>query len=412
MAPLGPAFWRLWTSTGLSNLADGVFKVVLPLVAIQITREPTLIAGLVFALTLPWLVFALPAGALADRFDRRRTMLGANVVRTALLAVLAGAVATDLVTIWLLYAVALVAGVTETLYDTSAQSLVPQLVDREQLPRANARLVTVELTANEFSGPPIAGLLIAAGALAAFATPAALWLLAVLALWSLKGTFRVERHQRTTLRADIAEGLRFLLGHRLLRTLASMVGVINLASGASGAVLVLYAVGPESAMKLTPQLFGLLLTAPAAGSLVGSLAAERVIAKLGRGGSIALGFSITTLLVVTPAVTASPLLVAAGFVVAGAGVAVLNVVVVSLRQVVTPNRLLGRVNSAYRLVAWGSLPMGAAIGGVLGQVFGLRAVFVVMGAVALTALVGLAGATNRKVEEALAVDPDAVPTSD
>ncbi|MEU4768737.1 hypothetical protein AB0H12_36360 [Actinosynnema sp. NPDC023794] len=134
-----------------------------------------------------------------------------------------------------------------------------------------------------------------------------------------------------------------------------MVGLFNIANTASGAVFVLYAVGPGSAMGLTGQVFGLLLVTPAAGSL----------------------------------------LVAAAFAVAGGGIAVLNVVAVSLRQHVTPDRLLGRVNSAYRLVAWGTMPLGAA--------FGLRAVFVIMTAVSLVTLVGLSATTDRKIDAAPAV---------
>ncbi|MEU4441721.1 MFS transporter [Actinosynnema sp. NPDC050801] len=405
--PLGTAFWRLWASSGVSNLADGTFKVALPLVAIQTTREPTLIAGLAFALTLPWLVFALPAGALVDRLDRRRTMLRANATRAFLLAVLAAAVAFGWTDIWLLYAIAFAAGVAETLYDTSAHSLLPQLVDRDRLPRANARLFAVELTANEFVGPPLAGLLVAAGALAAFTAPAALWLVALAALWSVRGTFKIHREHRTTLRADIAEGLRFLVRHRVLRSLAVMVGLFNVANTASGAVLVLYAVGPASAMGLTGQLFGLLLTTTAIGSLVGSLAAERVIAKLGRGRSLAVGFTAGTLMVAAPAVTADPYAVAAAFTVAGGGIAVLNVVAVSLRQHITPDRLLGRVNSAYRLVAWGTMPLGAAIGGALAHALGLRAVFVIMTAVSLVTLVGLTAVTDRKI--AVSDGADATP---
>ncbi|WP_367135699.1 MFS transporter [Saccharothrix sp. HUAS TT1] len=402
MASPGTGFWRLWTSTGLSNLADGTFKVALPLVAIQTTREPTLIAGLVFAVTLPWLVFALPAGALTDRLDRRRTMLRANAARACLMALLAAAVALDRVDIWLLYAIAFAAGTAETLYDTSAQSLLPQLVDRDLLPRANARLQAAELSASEFVGPPLAGLLVAAGALAAFTAPAALWLVALAVLWSIRGTFEVPREHRSTLRADIAEGLRFLLRHRLLRGLALMVGLFNVANTATGSVLVLHAVGPSSAMGLTPQLFGLLITTPAAGSLLGALVAERVITRLGRGRALATGFFTATLLVVAPAVTTEPYAVAAAFAVAGAGITLLNVVAVSLRQHITPDRLLGRVNSAYRLVAWGTMPLGAALGGVLGEVFGLRAVFVVMSVVALLTLLGLTAATNRKIDQALA----------
>ncbi|MEV1116100.1 MFS transporter [Actinosynnema sp. NPDC049800] len=402
MVSLGNGFWRLWTSSGLSNLADGTFKVVLPLVAVQTTREPTLIAGLVFALTLPWLVFALPAGALTDRLDRRRTMIRANLARAVLLAALAAAVASGWANIWLLYAIAFAAGTAETLYDTSAQSLLPQLVDRDRLPRANARLFAVELTANEFVGPPVAGLLVAAGAVAAFAAPAALWLVALAVLWSVRGTFKIHREHRTTLRADIAEGLRFLLRHRVLRALAVMVGLFNVAGTASGAVFVLHAVGPGSAMGLTGQLFGLLLVTPAVGSLVGSLAAERVIARLGRARSLASGFVAGSLLVAAPAVTTDPYVVAAAFAVAGGGIAVLNVVAVSLRQHVTPDRLLGRVNSAYRLVAWGTMPLGAAIGGVLADAFGLRAVFVIMTAVSLVTLVGLSATSERKIDAALA----------
>jgi len=179
---LGTAYWRLWISAGLSNLADGVVKVALPLVAIGFTRSPVLIAGLTFAFGLPWLLFALPAGALVDRVDRRRVMLVANVVRAALLAVLVVAVALHLGSIWALYVVALSVGVAETLYDTASQSILPQIVSREFLSRANGRLYAVELTANEVAGPPLGGLLVAVGMVAAFAAPVALWVVAVGAL--------------------------------------------------------------------------------------------------------------------------------------------------------------------------------------------------------------------------------------
>jgi MFS family permease len=249
--PLGIAFWRLWTSSALSNLADGILKVVLPLVAIRFTDSPTLIAGLAFALTLPWLLFALPAGALADRLDRRRAMLGANTARAALLAVLALTVRVDIGSIWVLYVVALCIGIAETIYDTSAQSILPLVVPRDRLSRANGRLYAAELTANQFVGPPLGGFLVAAGAAIAFATPAALWALAVAVLLLVHGRFRIQRDRPTTMRADVAEGLRFLWRHHLLRTLAVMVGVFNFASNATWAILVLYAVGPASAMGLS-----------------------------------------------------------------------------------------------------------------------------------------------------------------
>ncbi|GAB3520952.1 MFS transporter [Arthrobacter monumenti] len=303
---LGAPYWRLWGASGLSNLADGILKVALPLVAIQFTQSPSLIAGLAFALTLPWLVFALPAGALADRFDRRRIMLGANALRAVMLGLLVAAVVVDLGSIWVLYAVALGMGIAETLYDTSAQSILPQLVDRNQLSRANGRLYAAELTANQFVGPPLGGLLAAVGAAAAFATPAGLWVCALGVLLLVRGNFRIARDEPTTMRADIVEGVRFLAGHRILRTMAVMTGGFNFASTAAFAVLVLFAVGPTSAMGLSEAAFGILLTTTAAGSLVGSFVAERVEQRLGRSRSLALTILAGAPLIGAPALTSNP----------------------------------------------------------------------------------------------------------
>jgi MFS family permease len=391
---LGVRYWRLWTASGLSNLADGVVKVALPLVAIRFTDSPTLIAGLAFALTLPWLIFALPAGALADRLDRRRAMLGANAVRATLLAVLALAAVADVGTIWVLYAVALCIGIAETIYDTSAQSIMPLVVPRERLSSANGRLFAAELTANQFVGPPLGGFLVAAGMAMAFVAPAGLWAVAVGVLLLVPGRFRALREGRTTLRADIAEGLRFLWRHRVLRTLAVMVGVFNFATNATFAVLVLYVVGPTSAMGLSEPGYGLLLTTTAAGSLAGSLVAERVERWLGRTRSLAVSIVGGALVVGAPALTADPILVSVGFFVGGVSIAVWNVITVSLRQRITPDRLLGRVNSGYRLVAWGTMPLGAAAGGLLAQFIGLRPVFAVMALLTLVLVAGL-----RKVND-------------
>jgi MFS family permease len=397
---LGAAYWRLWTASGLSNLADGVLKVALPLVAVRFTRSPTLIAGLTTALTLPWLLFALHAGAFADRLDRRRAMLGTNLVRAALPGIVVTAVVLGHGSLWMLYVVALGIGVAETLYDTSAQSIVPQIVSRQQLARANGRLYAAELAANEFVGPPLGGALVAAGAALAFITPAALWLVAVGALLLVRGQFRIERYERTTIRADVAEGLRFLRGHRLLRRLAVMVGVFNFAGNAMWAVLVLYAVGPASAMGLSEPAYGWLLTATAAGSLVGSLVAVRVEQRLGRARSLVLTILAGAVALGMPAVTADPFVVGAAFFANGAAIMIWNIITVTLRQQATPDRLLGRVNSAYRLVAWGTRPIGAAFGGLLAHLLGLRAVFVVASLLTLALLAAMTRVTNEEMEAA------------
>lgn len=398
--PLGPAYWRLWTSSGLSNLADGVFKIALPLLAIQFTQSPTLIAGLSVAATLPWLLFALTAGALADRLDRRRLMLGANVCRALLPAALIAVILLDLGSLWALYAVALLVGVAETLYDTSAQSILPQIVRRGQLSRANGRLYAVELTANHFVGPPLGGLLVAVGVIAGFAVPAALWLAAVGSLLLVRGTFRIEREVRTTLRHDVAEGLRFLWNQKILRTLAVMTGVSNFASNAAFAVLVLFAVGPGSAMRLSEVGFGVLLTTGALGSIVGSFVAERIEAALGRSKALSVAIVGFALFVGAPALTTNPFVLGGALFLGGIAIVVWNVITVSLRQRIAPDRLLGRVNSAYRLLAWGALPVGAAAGGLLAQWLGLQMMFGIMGVLTLALLTLMPILTDKAIDAA------------
>lgn len=371
-------FWRLWTSSALSNLADGVLKVSLPLVALDLTRSPVLIAGLTFAFTLPWLLFALPAGVVVDRVDRRLLMVGANLARAGLVAC---ALLAD--SLWLLYAVAVGVGVAETLYDTAAQSVVPRLVARTELPRANGRLYAAELTANELVGPPLAGFLVAASALA-LGAPAAVWVVAAVVLLFLRGSFRAERPLgRTTVRADVVAGLRFVWRDRVLRRCAVGVGVFNFAGAAREAVLVLYA---TTAMGLSARGFGLLLGAFAAGSLLGSLVAARVHRRFAARRILLVAFVGAAALIGVPTLTADPYAVGAAFLVSGAAVVVANVVVVSMRQAVTPDALLGRVTSGFRVVGWGAKPLGAIAGGVLAQVLGVRAVFAVVGLFAVVVL--------------------------
>jgi MFS family permease len=408
---LGAAYGWLWTSSASSNLADGVLKVALPLVAIRYTESPTLIAGLTFALTLPWLLFALPAGALSDRLDRRSTMIGANVVRAALLAALAVAAATGVASIWLLYVVALLIGFSETLYDTSAQSILPLVVPRERLVRANGRLYAAELTANQFVGPPLGGVLVTAGVALSFAVPAGLWIGAVGLLLLVRGSFRVERERHTTMRADIAEGLRFLWHNRILRTLAVMVGVSNFATNALWAVFVLYAVGADSAMGLSEAGFGQLLAAAAVGSLVGSFVAEWLEARLGRARSLLLNVLVMTAYAAVPAVTSNVWLIAVAFSAGGLTIAVWNVVTVSLRQRITPDRLLGRLNSAYRLLAWGTMPLGAAAGGLLSEWLGLRAMFALMAVLTFALVLGMRIVTDARIAEAEAAGEHATDES-
>jgi MFS family permease len=236
---------------------------------------------------------------------------------------------------------------------------------------------------------------------AAFATPAALWAAAVGTLLLLRGSFAVPRtEERTTVRADVAEGLRYLWRHRLLRTLAGMTGLFNFATNATFAVFVLYAVGPDSAMGLTEVTFGLLFATIAAGNLIGALLADPIIRRLGRSRSLFLGILGGVGTVGIAAVTTIPLVIATAFLIGGLTNALWNVVAVSLRQRITPDRILGRINSSYRLVAWGTRPLGAAAGGLLGELLGLRAVFAVAAALILVTLLAMTQVTDTAISTA------------
>ena len=397
---LPAVYWRLWAASAGSNLADGIFWVALPLLAIRLTDSPALVAGVTIASRLPWLLFALVAGALADRLDRRRTMILVDIFRAGLLGALALATFAGLESLALLYVVAFALGVAETLFDTSAQSIMPNLVERDRLSRANGRLYAVELVMNQFVGPPLGGYLAAAGIALAFGTGAAAYLLAAASLLAIAGTFRpVREGPPKRIHEDIAEGLRYLLGHRLLRVLALMVGVGNLASSAVFSVFVLYAVAPGP-LRLDELGFGLMTTSLAIGSLVGSFLVERLERRLGRANLLAVSMFAMSWTLLVPVLTTSVPIIFAVWLLSGAIGIGWNVVTVSLRQRIVPDAMLGRVNASYRLLAWGTMPIGAALGGIVAQAFGLAAVFWIFGGLQIALLLGRLVVTDEAIAAA------------
>jgi MFS family permease len=379
-------YWRLWTSSAASNLADGVFFIVLPLLAVRLTDSPLLIAGLTIVSRLPWLVFVLVAGALADRLDRRRTMRNVQLFRVAVLAVLTGLALTGGLSLPVLYVAALLLGVAETLFDTAAQSILPSIVDKEKLATANGRLYGVELIMNQFVGPPLGGLLIVASLPLALGSSVVGYAIAAIGLTLLVGSFKpVRTGPPTRLTTDIAEGVRYLIGHPVLRTLAVMVGIMNLSFMATGAVFVLYALRPGP-MGLSEPEFGIFGTTFALGSLLGSFVAAPLERRLGRVPLLFGCVIVAALTTAVPAFTANAFVVGPAYVVLGLFVVVWNVITVSLRQRIIPDRLLGRVNAGYRFLAWGTQPLGALLGGILAELFGLRAVFLLGGLLVLVLL--------------------------
>jgi MFS family permease len=383
---LGPRYWKLWSSSAVANLADGIFQVAIALLAVRLTRSPLLIAGVAVTARLPWLLLALPAGAWADRWDRRLTMVRMNAIRVALLAALSAAIAADVATIGLVYAITFGLGCAEVLFDTSAQTLMPAVVEsKDDLSKANGRLYAAETVLNQFVGPPLGGVLIGLSVAAAIGSSAGLYAVAVVGLALLPGAYRSTRTAPasgpTTLRTEIAEGLRYLFAHRLLRTLALLLGAMNLWSTAQFSIFVLFAVTKgDRGLGLSDTGVGLLLTVGAIGAVLGSLVAAPVERALGRARVLLLSMLVGSAAMAAPGVWPTVAVAAASGAAFGISGVLWNVITVSLRQRIIPDHLLGRVNSCYRLLGWGSIPIGGAVGGVLAELFGLRAVFLIAGA--------------------------------
>ncbi len=376
-------FWKLWSANSFSNLGDGLYQVVLPLLAIQLTRSPALVAGVSIMLSLPWLIFALLAGSIVDQLDRRRIMLWVNGGRFLILFLLTLAVMTKFTSLPLLYSTALILGIGETLMDTALTSIVPALVSKDRLNWANARIAAVQTATNTFIGPPLAGYLAGLGFAVATGFSTAMYAAAGFALILMRGVFtaspqKIVQPTHQSLWEHLAGGVHFLWRDQLIRKLTLFTASMNLFWAGWGALFVLYAVNPGP-MGLTEFEYSLLLTAMAAGGLSGSMLSERIQQSIGMRLALALDFLGTILLVGIPALTTHPWAVGTATFLAGFGASVWVILVASIRQRVVPDALLGRVYSASRFISWGVGPLGAALFATVAEVWGIRVMFAVSG---------------------------------
>ena len=389
---LGPDYWRLWWANAISSTGDGAFAAALPLLAVTITRDPRLVAAVTAATYLPWMVLSLPAGALVDRYDRATLMWRAQTVQAAVVAAVAILIVLRIADIAVLSAAGLLLGCAEVVFSNAAQSVLPALVPPELLAKANGSQ-QVSLTVGEsFLGPPAGSLLFAAAAALPFGLDAVSFagsaaLLVRLPRIGLSGTEISGTGRRPAMRTQIAEGLRWLARHRLLRVVAILLGVYNFANQMGQAILVLLA---TQTLHLGTRGYGFLLAATAVGSVVGGLVAPSLTRRLGMLPSLITGGAINAAVFVGIGLAPDPAVAAAMLAGQGFAVTMWNVVTVSLRQQIIPPALLGRVNSVYRMLGWGLMPVGALAGGFVAHAAGLRAPYVVAGILcALSMLVAL-----------------------
>jgi MFS family permease len=383
---LGSAFGRLWAAAAVSNIGDGVALAAGPLLLASLTSDPALVAGAMFVQQLPWLIFALPAGVYVDRLDRRHVIVLVNLVRAVVVGGLAVAVATGTATVALVYGALFVIGSMETLADNASTALLPAVVPSEQLPRANARLMGVQLVGNHLLAPPLGAALFVTAAALPFGLNATTFLVAAVLLATLRGRFRpVPAEPHPPLRHDIATGMRALLGHPVLRMLAVCLCFMNVTLVGAFAILVLYA---RERLGLTEVGFGLLLSASAVGGIAGTVVAARLQDRFGTALLLRVGLVIETCTHLSLALTRVAWVAVATMVVFGAHASLWGILSMSWRQRVVPDALRGRVNSGYFLFSVGGAALGALGGGLVARSLGITAPFWIAfgGMVVLTAV--------------------------
>ena len=428
---LGASYWKLWSATGISNLGDGITSIAYPWLASAVTRSPVLISLAALVSRLPWLLFTLHAGVITDRFNRKKIIVAMDTLRGGL-TIIVGAVIylerdslpslseltnlTSLETNYSLYFVILVTaflfGLAEVLRDNSAQTLMPAVVEDKDLEKANGRMWSAESLTNSFIGPPLGSLLIGAAVFLPFFVDAATFFIAAALIASMKPTVKSFSPESKTgpinFKAEIKEGFTWLWSHTLLRPMAIILGLLNGIAALTGATFILFA---QEVLDTTVFIFAILGTAGAIGGILGGLLGPKVSEKIGTGRTLSLVLFTEALCTFFIGLTTNWQIVWVLTALATFTGVLWNVVTVSLRQSLIPTNLLGRVNSVYRFFAWGSIPIGALIGGVLvsalegplGREMAFRSVYFIAGGLALLLfLYAIRVLTTEAIDEARA----------
>jgi MFS family permease len=428
---LGSSYHKLFISTTISNIGDGMSLIAYPWLASAITRNPILIAGVALVQRLPWLVFTLPAGVITDRVDRKRAMVIADFIRFVLTLIVALAVfsrqsslpgvdelstvtgtATGLYIVLLL--ATLLLGTAEVLRDNCGQTFMPSIVQSDQLEKANGRMWSAEMIANTFIGPPLGSLLLLVAFSLPFFVDSVSFFAAAALVAAIPGTFRADRpddHVQAPWRTELAEGFRWLWSNDLLRAMAIILGLMNMASTLSGSVLVLFA---QEILHIGPLVFTIMGFGFAAGGALGGIIAPRLSKRFGSGTCLAMTLASGAITSFFIGLSSWWPVVMVMFALGTALGSTWNVITVSLRQTIIPSHLLGRVNSVYRFFAWGMMPIGAAIGGVtvtvvshlVNREFALRSAFFLDAFIyACLFIAGRSKLTTAKLEAARASVP-------
>lgn len=390
-APLGRDFGRLWTAAAFSNLADGIGRTAVPLIATTLTRDPLAIAVIGALAFLPWLVFGLPAGMIVDRFDRRWIMAIANTLRGGVALWLAVMTVTGDISLWALWIGTLVFGLGETLFDNATNAVVPGLVTRPQLDRANGRMQAAQVTIDSFISQPIAGVLFAVSLAlplwigsAGYLVPIALALL--LPLSAARPLRSGSGGESRSPAVPAREAIAYLWGHRYLRTMVMFTSLVGSAFAFAQAATILYFLDEQG---VPAAAIGFVTAGIGIGALVGALLAPVLVARFGRGWVMFGANMMAVAAMVLTGLAANVVVAIIAYALFAFAVSTWNVPWGALRQQIVPAHLFGRVLGIIRMLTWGMFPLATLLGGWVARV-DLRLPFLIGAVLVLLATVAAA----------------------
>lgn len=384
-SPLPGSFWRQWTASVISNLGDGVNFVAMPLLALSLTDDERLLSLTTFVTLLPWFVLAVPVGVLVDRRDRRTLMVAANLARVALFGFVAAGAVDGWLSLWALLAVLAVIGSCEVVFDSAAQAFLPQLVEPDDLARANGLLFAAEIVAGSLAGLALGAFLFDASTGLPFAANAASFAVAGALIASIR-TRRPAESADVPLVDDrrLRAGVAWLRADPVLTTLAAMFTITNLGLMFGQGIFVKYA---TVELGLDSLAYGILLAITAMGAATGGLVGDRVISRLGLRASVVVPFAVFgPAQIVIGLAPAAWIVAAVGFVL-GFAITTWNVATITLRQRIIPSERFGRVNAVYRWLGAAASAVGVAGGGFVAYATDLRTPFLVGGGLTVVAAV-------------------------
>jgi MFS family permease len=384
---LGANFIHLWRASISSNLADGVWLTAGPLLAATLTRDPVLIAGLVTAQRLPWFLFSLHSGALVDRLDRKKIMWIGNAIRTLLIAALGIFTYLGIINIYSMFVFFFLLGSVEPFVDNASFAILPRVVSQSQLEKANGRLFASSTIANEFIGPPLGSFLFALLPPLSFVLSSLAYGMSSITLATLPGSYESRKKAAAvSLAADIIQGFRWFFGNSVIRALAILITVQSLVATAAFALMVLYA---QDYLGLDAVGYGVLISFGAVGGVLSGLVAERFAKTFGTGTSIFIASQLAAMAFILIGVTRSVFVAGAMLATISFSFVMANTLILSLRQTLIPDELLGRVTSVYRFIVLGSAPIGSLVGGFLARHYGLPAPYWMGGILTVIATIAL-----------------------